>query len=987
MRQTMKLVRVLALLAASILLFARHAEAKTEASAEDGKQRIPWTTSRVMGTPEPPPPYVTQRVFPKLQFKEPTEMAFIPGTKWALVIEREAKIHAFEQKAEASATSLVADLQKLPGRANESYSIAFHPGFLTNRFVYISLYSRNPMPPTMRVSRFVLPDANPPRLDLASEVELVRWPSDGHNGCSLAFGKDGYLYISSGDGDAPAPPDPRRTGQRLDDLLSSLLRIDVDHPENGKPYRIPADNPFPNTPGIRPEIWAYGFRNPWKICVDPRDGAVWVADVGWEAWELVFRVDKGGFNGGWSAVEGPHPVNTSWERGPTPITSPVISHPHTEAASITGGFVYRGSRLPELRDSYIYGDWETGKIWELGFENGAVTKRRELTDTPFRIIGFAEDNNRELYVVDYAGGIYELAPSSTTAASQHFPRKLSDTGLFAATADYQLAPGVLPYSIVAPMWADHAEADFAVALPGETKIGVQDRLLAFPTNTVFVRTFTMDMEKGNPATRRRLETQLLHFDGYDWNGYTYQWNDAQTDADLVGKDGADLPLAVKDSDAPNGIRQQVWRIHSRTECMRCHMNRFGFVNSFIPQQLAQPFAPGKRADQKPATNAVSQYEAFVRLKITPEYPRQDRSFTLAPPHDASASLNDRARSWMHANCGHCHREAANGAVMMYLHAEMPLDKTLTVGHKPNRGTFGIPNAELIAAGDPYRSTILYRTLTPGAGRMPIIGSTMVDEAGTRLLRDWIKAQRPGKEGTAASGAKLEDTVARICRDLEHGDTSAAATLAELLKTTGGAMALEFAAADSSLAAPVREKLVAQATASSLPAARDLFERFLPVEQRRKVLGASIEPASILSRTGDIERGRTVFLSETGAQCATCHRVAGEGRDYGPDLSRIGAKYDRAALLDHILHPNKSVEPQWKARGIETKDGDSWTGFLQSSPSEQLILKIADGSTVKFEKSKIASVAIQEASIMPEGLLQNMTAQEAADLIEYLARLQ
>ncbi len=165
-------------------------------------------------------------------------------------------------------------------------------------------------------------------------------------------------------GTPESKPDPFQTGQDTSDLLSSILRIDVDHPPAGKPYRIPEDNPFFNRKGSRPEVWAYGLRNPWRMSFDRASGALWVADVGWELWEMVYQVERGG-NYGWSIMEGPQSIHPDWKRGPTPILPPVKAHPHTEAASITGGFVYNGHRLKELVGAYIYGDWVTGKIWAL----------------------------------------------------------------------------------------------------------------------------------------------------------------------------------------------------------------------------------------------------------------------------------------------------------------------------------------------------------------------------------------------------------------------------------------------------------------------------------------------------------------------------------------------------------------------------------------------------------------------------------------------
>ena len=267
----------------------------------DAAPRSPWTTSKVQGSPEPPSAYTTERIYSAVPLLEPVGLYFEPLTNWVLVVEHMAKLHAFPNKADADRATLVADFSKLTGPDGESFSIAFHPGFATNRLVFAALLTKEPMRSMgvwrMTMKPAVSPDA-PPIIDVASAVRLVDWWSDGHNGCDLHFGPDGFLYISAGDGAAPSPPDVHKTGQAIDDLMSSILRIDVDRPADGRAYSIPKDNPFINRPGARPEVWAYGFRNPWKMAFDPRDGALWIGDVGWEAWEMLFRVSGAGFNGG-----------------------------------------------------------------------------------------------------------------------------------------------------------------------------------------------------------------------------------------------------------------------------------------------------------------------------------------------------------------------------------------------------------------------------------------------------------------------------------------------------------------------------------------------------------------------------------------------------------------------------------------------------------------------------------------------------------------
>jgi glucose/arabinose dehydrogenase len=170
------------------------------------------------------------------------------------------------------------------------------------------------------ISRFTLRPSEPPLIDAGSEKVIIRWLSGGHNGCTVAFGNDGFLYFSTGDAANPDPPDiPYKTGQDISDLLSSIVRIDVDHSEGTNAYAIPHDNPFLKIPGARPEVYAFGLRNPWRMSFDGATGDLWVGDVGWEQWEMVYRVKAGG-NYGWSITEGPNThVRTDVKPGPGPI--------------------------------------------------------------------------------------------------------------------------------------------------------------------------------------------------------------------------------------------------------------------------------------------------------------------------------------------------------------------------------------------------------------------------------------------------------------------------------------------------------------------------------------------------------------------------------------------------------------------------------------------------------------------------------------------
>ena len=280
--------------------------------------RVAWTTSRITGSPEPPLPYVTERVFPALKFNQCLDITSAPGSDRLYVVEQSGKVFSFPNKPDIAKTDLVLDFAKAIPDLKQVYAIAFHPDFEQNRYCYICYIKAADIDDGTHVARFRLSDADPPTIDAASETTLVTWRSGGHNGCCLKFGPDGYLYISTGDAAPANPPDTIKTGQDIGDLLSSILRIDVDHADDGKNYHIPIDNPFVGLKGARGEVWAYGLRNPWRMSFDRKTGDLWVGDVGWELWEMLYRIERGG-NYGWAVMEGRQSTKPEWPRGPTPI--------------------------------------------------------------------------------------------------------------------------------------------------------------------------------------------------------------------------------------------------------------------------------------------------------------------------------------------------------------------------------------------------------------------------------------------------------------------------------------------------------------------------------------------------------------------------------------------------------------------------------------------------------------------------------------------
>jgi putative heme-binding domain-containing protein len=358
---------------------------------------------------------------------------------------------------------------------------------------------------------------------------------------------------------------------------------------------------------------------------------------------------------------------------------------------------------------------------------------------------------------------------------------------------------------------------------------------------------------------------------------------------------------------------------------------------------------------------------------------------LVDYRDAGAELNLRARSYLHANCSHCHRKWGGGNADFQLLATLDLAETGTVGARPTQGSFNLPNARIVAPHDPYRSVLFYRMSKLGPGRMPRIGSGVVDEAGVKLIHDWI-AQLPGTGlvGDAAGRAQAADAAA-VDR-LRSGGDDLAKQIDAVFGSPSAALRLTFALGDEGFPAKVRDAVVARAAESQVPETRDLFEKFLPEEKRTKRLGDVIRPEKILALAGDAERGRKLFFEGAGVQCRNCHRVGGKGTEVGPDLDQIGKKYDRAQILENILEPSKQIDEKYLTYQVLTTKGQLYGGILVSKDAARVVLKDATNKLIEVPAGDVDTMTAQQKSLMPDLLLRDFTAEQVADLVAFLGSL-
>ena len=960
-----------------------------EAAPAAGMPRIAWTTSRIVGSPEPPPPYRQVLRYPQLKFHQPLYINADPAQQRIWVATRNGKIWSFADRQDVAAADLFFDFRAgfeeltphaTATKVNSTLGLAFHPDYPRVPLCWIVYTVKTNkgsvhLDDGTRLSRFrVVFEEGVPRCDPSSERILLTWLEGGHNGGCVKFGPDGCLYVSAGDGEVPNPPDPRRCGQDVTNVMSTIIRLDVSVDDEGPAYRVPADNPFARVTAAddgdvdrelffaksdaRPEIWAYGFRNPWRFNFSP-DGQLWAGDVGWELYEMVYNV-KPGANYGWSVFEGPQQVLPDNKRGPTPIVPPALSYSHAEGASVTGGVFYTGQALPELTGHYLFGDYETRRIWSAEIDedpNGGadiLTGLTDLVDPAVRIVSFGEDTQREPLLLHFdEGTIYGLERNPAPPTESPFPRQLSETGLFAQVSAHEPATGVVPFEINEPLWSDGTHAQRLAALPGDKPLQVllkprrmqvsslRERM-EFPQDAVLARTVSLTDDTGREV---RLETQVLHFNGKVWNPYSYVWNAQQTDATLAPAAGQSMELA----DYGTFAERTQWQVASRSECIRCHNSWVGGTLAFtLPQlnvdrdgnnQLQAMMDGGWLTGPLPKSVANSD-DPLVR--------------PLTSSADEQAPLAERARSYLSVNCSHCHQKGAGGTATIDLRHEAGLAAMQAVDAVPMQGSFQLDGPAIVKPGDPHRSVLLYRMLCSGRGRMPHIGSHAVDARGVDVIRQWI-ASLEGPSTPPQAG----------------------------LQSTSAAMSL-VAEFDARRVPSAQQSEWLRQAREAAPEIRNLFVRFQPAAWRQTP--RALDPAQWDRLTGDPARGQRVFQTKS-VQCSNCHQVGGAGGRIGPSLDDVGRRLSAREIREALLEPSKKIDPRFTAWTAVTTDGKVHSGLLQERTPGRVVLRTTKNEDIAIAREELDELIRQTTSLMPDRLLDDLSDQQIVDLLAYLATLQ
>ncbi|MEO7297350.1 MAG: PQQ-dependent sugar dehydrogenase, partial [Verrucomicrobiota bacterium] len=650
-----------------------------------GNHEFTRTANTTLQMPQNPQPavlsYNLTETLGGLVFDKPVGFAVAPGDSNRLyVVEREGRVVVITNLANPNRTVFLNITNKVYSDYATAFveglsSIAFHPGYATNRYFYATYTLRTNVNGVWqnynRLSRFQTAATDPNIGSPKSELPLITQFDEGpgHNMNDLKFGPDNYLYCASGDEGDGGTGDDFNNAQKIDkDFFSAILRIDVDkrpgnlapntHPSATTNYSIPADNPYVgatsfngiavNPANVRTEFYAVGFRNCWRISFDPVTGRLYEGDVGQHGREEINVVVKGG-NYGWAFREG----SLTGPKGAAPpaaiLKSNIVEYGTgygtNQGFSVTGGLVYRGQKIPDLYGAYIFADYVSGNIWMLRYDGTNATPSTRLTGKA-GIAGFGTDpRNGDVLLADVTTGkIWRL--DSTTSSPGNIPPTLADTGAFSNVAALTVQPGIVPYDLNVPFWSDNAKKTRWFSLPdtnlhfGFTSEGNWN----LPATTVWIKHFSLEMTNGVPASERRIETRFLVRNSNGVYGVTYRWGTSTTNALLVPDSGMDEAFAINEGGT---IRTQVWHYPGRNECLACHTPVAGYALGFNTPQLNRDLNYGTFTNQIYRLSDAGYFNSQVTNIQTLR--------ALASATNSTISREHRVRSYLSANCVQCHQ--------------------------------------------------------------------------------------------------------------------------------------------------------------------------------------------------------------------------------------------------------------------------------------------------------------------------------------------
>ena len=649
-----------------------------------------------------------------------------------------------------------------PGAARSESGLvgmAFHPNYAQNRYFYI-FYTRTNRTEGRTyntLSRFQTDPANPWRALRSSEqIMISQWDRhDIHQGGDIHFGPDGYLYLSLGD--EGMQNDPFRNSQRIDkDFFAGIIRIDVDgrpgslapnpHPAFRTGYRIPPDNPFigrtshnglPVSPGaVRTELWVTGLRNPHRFSIDPLTGELLGGDVGGARMEEVNRYVRGG-NYGWAHREGTL-TNPQFPAPPSGFSSipPIYEYPHSapdanfQGSAVIGGLSYRGTAYPDLYGKYIFGDAVTGHIWALSeAANGRVTVNRLTTQRPAMASFGQHPGTGEILTAQMWGSRIMKLRRTVNREDPALPQTLSATRVFSSLANLTPQAGVMPYEVASTFWSDHAikRRWFFMQKAADRIEFDSDGQWTFPTGSVWVKHFDLELIRGNPASRRRLETRFLIKTDDGVYGVTYKWRADGSNADLVPDSGLEESITIQEGGVS---RRQTWRYPGRSECLTCHNGAAQHVLGFNALQLNRDVPSGSGV-----VNQISRMASLNLFRTPP--PNPATLPRLADVNETGATLEHRFKTYLEVNCAYCHQPGGIGRGVWDGRFTTPLAGSGILNGVPT-DDLGVPGARIVTPGNPEASVLWRRIATMGPYHMPPLGTFEPHAEGIQLVRNFIE---------------------------------------------------------------------------------------------------------------------------------------------------------------------------------------------------------------------------------------------------------
>lgn len=753
-------------LATALLLLSSLAQV----SAVGPITRTPNTTLAVFPPAPPSFGYTLNNAFPTVSLAQPVGITAPPGeTNRLFILEKTGNIVVITNLANPNRTVFL-NLAVLSDSESGLIGLAFHPGYATNGYFYV--FSSRSLTTTQGngrhqcISRFQTSPPNANTASAATELMLIQQfdTAGNHNGGDLHFGPDGYLYASVGD--EGAQYNGNRNAQIITNkFFSAILRIDVDkrpgnllpnaHPASSTNYFIPADNPFVgatsfngqpfNATSVRTEFFSIGYRNPWRMSFDPATGHLYVADVGQDLYEEISIITNGA-NAGWPYYEGNHLAKTLYPsqpyifaNPPAGLTQPIQEYPHGSGTSagnsVSGGIVYRGTRISQLYGAYVFGDYTSGNIWMLRYDGTTTTPYQQITSANGPVAFGRDPRNGDVLIAQINNGQIGRLDYNATPVGPALPATLADTGAFSDLSTLTPHAGIVPYTLNVPFWSDNAIKSRWFSVPNTNLTLTFDATgnwLA-PTGTVWIKHFELELTNGSAASRKRLETRFLVRNSTGVYGATYRWTTPPTNALLVAESGAD-EVFTNYSSGGSILSAQVWHYPSRSECLACHTPQGGFALGFNTAQLNRDFSYD--------TTTTNQIEA-LRLAGYFGNTISNRHLLPAasPANDATVSREYRVRSYLAANCAHCHQPG--GIVSAQWDARLATPGPVNgVIHGPLNNNYGNPNNRVIAPGSLANSILFQRVANLGSGHMPPLATAVVNTQAVALIAAWITNDLP-----------------------------------------------------------------------------------------------------------------------------------------------------------------------------------------------------------------------------------------------------